>query len=81
MTVGKIDRCFQGHDGSKWIVAHINENSIQSHFASKAIRPNKRGFTYYTGLSLQHEHIDFADGTSKKRPVEVSLCVSPLPNS
>lgn len=77
MVVGNIDKAWQHGDGSVNILAHLNANSIQSHFASRSIKPDEKGFAYYQGLSLGHEHLSFRDGTSQKNPLEVSLCVSP----
>ena len=42
-----------------------------------AIKPSSDGHRLYTGLSLQHVHTSFRDGSTQKRPIEVSLCVEP----
>jgi len=47
---------------------------LQSVFAKHAIASDK---PYYTGLSLQHTHTQYANGTTKKSPVEISLCCDP----
>jgi hypothetical protein len=74
MEVGKICSSWMGDDGSKWVLGKINEDGFQSFFAKHAIVGDK---PYYTGLSLQHTHTQYANGSTAKEPVEVSLCCDP----
>jgi len=74
MQVGKICSSWMDNRGSKWVLGKINENGFQSFFAKHAISGDK---PYYTGLSLQHTHTQYASGKTKKEPVEVSLCCDP----
>ena len=60
-----------------WVLGKLNNDGIQSRFAKYAIDKGASGTAYYTGLSLQHTHTQYASGKSKKTPVEVSLCVNP----
>lgn len=74
MQVGSICSSWTGDDGSKWVLGKINEDGFQSFFAKHAIAGEK---PYYTGLSLQHTHTQYANGSTSKDPVEVSLCCDP----
>lgn len=74
MEVGNICSSWMGDDGSKWVLGKINEDGFQSFFAKHAIAGDK---PYYTGLSLQHTHTQYANGSTAKEPVEVSLCCDP----
>lgn len=76
MEVGRVQRCWTGDDGAKWIVGKLNDDGFQSIFAKHAIA-KKKGTPYYTGLSLQHTHTQYASGASLKEAVEVSLCCDP----
>jgi hypothetical protein len=78
MEVGKICSSWTGNDGSKWVLGRINDSGFQSFFAKHAIVGNKVcNKPYYTGLSLQHTHTQYANGSTTKSPVEVSLCCDP----
>ena len=79
LEVGKIIRHWQAEDGSVWVVGRLNDDNLESKFANYAIEKNaETGEAYYTGLSLQHTHTEFASRKkSKKEAVEVSLCVNP----
>ena len=79
LEVGKIVRSFQAKNGSVWVVGKVNDESLESKFAKYAIEPNPvSGTSYYTGLSLQHTHTQFANSNkTKKEAVEISLCVNP----
>lgn len=77
MEVGKIERSWGDSDGRMWVLGKLNNDCIQSRFAKYAIDKGASGTAYYTGLSLQHTHTQYASGKSKKTPVEVSLCVNP----
>ena len=79
LEVGKITRHWQHEDGSVWVVGKLNDDGFQSKFAKHAITKDpETGASYYTGLSLQHCHTQYASGgSSKKEAIEVSLCVNP----
>lgn len=80
MVVGEIKRGWSDNEGRKWVLGKINDDTLQSRFAKYAIDKHTTGTAYYTGLSLQHTHTQFASGKSKKTPIEVSLCVNPRRN-
>ncbi len=79
MQVGKVLRSWNDHNGSKWIIGKLNQKTYMDRFANHAINKDPlTNTTYYTGLSLQHEHITHrASGKSHKKAIEVSLCVDP----
>ena len=77
LSVGEVVRDWTKKDGSKWVVGRVNNDSMESRFASHAIQPSSKGHTLYKGLSLQHVHTSFSNGTTSKRPIEVSLCQDP----
>lgn len=78
MPVGKIVRNWCNPDGSHYVLGKLEGNDYQSRFAQFAVDKNKvTGQAYYTGLSLQHTHRQFASGKTEKKAVEVSLCVEP----
>ncbi len=79
MEVGTIIKNWQAEDGSVWVTGKLNDDSLESKFATYAIEKNPyTGTCYYTGLSLQHTHTQYASsGSSKKEAIEVSLCVNP----
>lgn len=79
LEVGSIMRNWQAEDGSVWVTGKLNDDSLESKFAKYAIEKNPvTGTCYYTGLSLQHTHIQYASSSNtKKEGIEVSLCVNP----
>lgn len=77
LAVGSVQRDWTDKDGKKWILGKVNETSLEGRYASHAIQPSSTGHTLYTGLSLQHVHTSFRDGSTNKRPIEVSLCTEP----
>ena len=77
MKVGSIQRSWNQEDGSSWIIGKIDDPSMFGAFARNAIQKSSSGTRYYTGLSLTHTHTQYANGTTEKAPVEVSLCVDP----
>ena len=76
MEVGTVQRSWTGNDGAKWIVGKLNDKGFNSIFAKHAIA-QQDGTPYYTGLSLQHTHTQYASGATMKEAVEVSLCCDP----
>lgn len=78
LPIGKVTKQWNTKNGEKWIMAEIdNDKGLASHYANHAIQPDSRGHTLYKGLSLQHIHQQWSDGTTFKRPVEVSICTEP----
>lgn len=77
MEVGTVRSSWVADDGSKWIVGKLKNDSLQSIFAKHAISTDEPEQPYYTGLSLQHTHTQFASGATEKKAVEVSLCCDP----
>lgn len=78
MQVGKVIKSWDQDDGSKWVLGKLDNNSYLSRFANYAV--NKDPLTkvsYYTGLSLQHTHTQYASGKTEKKAIEISLCVDP----
>jgi len=77
LAVGSVSRHWSDKSGKKWILGKVNNDTLEGMYASHAIKPSSDGHTLYTGLSLQHVHTSFSDGSSAKRAIEVSLCVEP----
>ena len=77
LAVGHVQRHWNDSDGKKWILGKVDDSTLEGRFASNALQPSSDGHRLYTGLSLQHVHTSFSDGTTKKRPIEVSLCTQP----
>lgn len=74
LTLGTVKKSWNDSAGKKWVIGELNDNSIQSKFASKDLLSDN---AIFTGLSLQHVYNEYSDGTSTKRPVEVSLVRDP----
>lgn len=77
LAVGSVRRDWTDTNGKKWILGKVNDNTLEGRYASHAIKPSSAGHTLYKGLSLQHVHTSFRDGSTSKRAIEVSLCVEP----
>lgn len=77
LAVGNVARHWTDTDGKKWILGKVHGDTLESRYASNALQPSSDGHTLYKGLSLQHVHTSFSDGSTKKRAIEVSLCVEP----
>lgn len=77
MEVGTIERSWGDSEGRMWVLGKLHNDGVQAKFAKYAIDKGASGTAYYTGLSLQHTHTQYASGKSIKTPVEVSLCVNP----
>ena len=77
LAVGHVKRDWTDTDGKKWILGEVKEDTLEGRFASNAIQPSSSGHTLYKGLSLQHVHTSFRDGSTSKRAIEVSLCTEP----
>ena len=77
LAVGQVARDWTDNDGKKWILGRGNDDMLESRYAVYAIKPSSTGHTLYKGLSLQHVHTSFSDGSTSKRAIEVSLCTEP----
>jgi len=77
LAIGTVTKQWTKPNGEKWIMGKIEDKGLASSYAAHAIKPDSRGHTLYKGLSLQHVHQQWSDGTSAKRPVEVSICTEP----
>jgi len=77
LEVGHVIKSWDQKDGSKWIMGKLKEDTLRGQFARHALAKSSKGTRYYTGLSLQHTHTQYASGETRKEPVEVSLCVDP----
>ena len=77
LAVGSVQRDWTDSDGKKWILGKVDSNSLESRFAEHAIKPSSSGHTLYKGLSLQHVHTSYSNGSTSKRAIEVSLCTEP----
>jgi hypothetical protein len=77
LAVGHVKRNWTDTDGKKWILGEVKDDTLEGRFASNAIQPSSYGHTLYKGLSLQHVHTSFRDGSTSKRAIEVSLCAEP----
>jgi len=78
LPIGKVTKSWDGTNGSKWIMGEIErDKGLSSLYANHAVKPDSNGNTLYSGLSLQHVHQSWADGTTNKRPVEISICAEP----
>ena len=74
VMVGKVARSWNDSDGSKWVLADVDESTI----AGKYVRNDLASRSpVYGGLSLQHMYREYADGSSSKEPLEVSICKDP----
>lgn len=79
LPIGKVTKSWDGKNGSKWIMGELDTSrgDLPSNYAKHAMKPDSNGHTLYTGLSLQHVHQSWPDGTTNKRPVEISICTEP----
>jgi len=77
LAVGTVQRDWTDSDGKKWILGKVDSDTLEGLYAGHAIQPSSSGHTLYKGLSLQHVHTSFSNGSTAKRPIEVSLCVEP----
>lgn len=74
VKVGSVVRSWNDADGKKWVVAKVDTSSIEGKFVRNDLSAET---PVYSSLSLQHVYSEFTDGTSNKRPIEVSICKEP----
>ena len=77
MVVGKIRKAFYGKKSGLWVIGELDKDNLTTEFAKKAMESRNGSTPYYTGLSLSHSHCQYADGSTKKFPIEVSMCNDP----
>ena len=65
LAVGTVQRDWTDSDGKKWILGKVDSNTLEGLYAGHAIQPSSSG------------HTSFSNGSTTKRPIEVSLCVEP----
>ncbi len=70
--VGRVKSAWQSPDGRVWVVGEISDTGIAGKFVNKTIASQQ-----HVGLSLGHEHTQYADGSTRKRGLEVSICKQP----
>lgn len=74
VQVGKVMRSWDDADGCKWVLGSVDTSGI----AGKYVRNDlASGTPVYTGLSLQHIHREYSNGSASKQGLEVSICKEP----
>jgi len=73
LQVGKILRNFTVGD-STYVVGKVDGSGLKTAFAKNALTCDG---PFYGSLSLQHSHTIYTDGSTRKKPIEVSLCTNP----
>ena len=74
VRVGHVARSWNDSDGTKWVLADVDESTIEGKFVKNDLAS---GTPVYGGLSLQHMYRKYADGSSTKSGMEVSICKDP----
>lgn len=77
LKVGEITNAWRDADDQFWVYGKLNGKDLKSTFAKHAVQQKGSNKAYYAGLSLQHVHREYKDGTTEKAPIEVSLVVEP----
>ena len=77
LKVGEITNAWRDAKDQFWVYGKLNGDDLKSTFAKHAVQKKGSNKPYYGGLSLQHVHREFRDGSSEKSPIEVSLVVEP----
>ena len=74
VKVGTVTRSWDDASGCKWVLGHVDTSSIEG----KYVRNDLSSATpLYTGLSLQHIHREYDNGSASKEGLEVSICKEP----
>lgn len=74
VQVGTVSRSWNDANGRKWVLGNVDTSSI----AGKYVRNDLSSEApVYTGLSLQHIHREYNNGSSTKEGLEVSICKEP----
>ena len=74
VQVGKVDRSWDDADGKKWVLANVDTSHIAGKYVRNDLCSEK---PVYTGLSLQHMHREYSDGSAEKEALEISICKDP----
>lgn len=74
LTLGTVQKSWNDTSGRKWVIGEINDDSVESKFAGKDLMSSN---ALFKGLSLQHVHNEYSDGSTTKNPVEISLVREP----
>ena len=77
LKVGEITNAWRDANDQFWVYGKLNGKDLKSTFAKHAVQQKGSNKAYYGGLSLQHVHREYKDGSSEKAPIEVSLVVEP----
>lgn len=77
LKVGEITNAWRDANDQFWVYGKLNGKDLKSTFAKHAVQQKGSSKPYYGGLSLQHVHREYRDGSSEKAPIEVSLVVEP----
>ena len=77
LKVGEITNAWRDAKDQFWVYGRLKGDDLKSTFAKHAVQPKGSNQPYYGGLSLQHVHREYANGSSEKSPIEVSLVVEP----
>ena len=77
LKVGEITNAWRDAKDQFWVYGKLNGDDLKSTFAKHAVQMKGSNKAYYGGLSLQHVHREYKDGSSEKSPIEVSLVVEP----
>ena len=74
VQVGTVERQWDDATGEKWVLANVDTATIEGKFVRNDLASAQ---PVYGSLSLQHMYRKFANGSSSKEPLEVSICKEP----
>ena len=77
LKVGEIKNAWRDASDQFWVYGQLSGKDLKSTFAKHAVQQKGSNKPYYAGLSLQHVHREWKDGSTEKAPIEVSLVVEP----
>jgi hypothetical protein len=77
LKVGEIKNAWRDANDQFWVYGQLSGKDLKSTFAKHAVQEKGSNKAYYAGLSLQHVHREWKDGSTEKAPIEVSLVVEP----
>lgn len=77
LKVGEIKNAWRDAKDQFWVYGQLSGKDLKSTFAKHAVQQKGSNKAYYAGLSLQHVHREWKDGSTEKSPIEVSLVVEP----
>lgn len=77
LKVGEIMNAWRDAKDQFWVYGQLSGKDLKSTFAKHAVQHKGSNKPYYAGLSLQHVHREWKDGSTEKSPIEVSLVVEP----